>query len=248
MSSSLLRVFSIFLLTLALFGCSARPPSIENTLRSHQIDQRLHQAHQEDIAQINGYQITGQVAFFNDADGSRDAGRYSWNHNETTTSFRLFHHLSGTLARIEQDENESRFIDRHGNVFRGNDLTTLLWQHTGMVIPFELLQSAILGQQPDQQHQVRLSQRLWYPDGTLAHYQASYPTWTGGEERWQVLLGDYQLVSTNTNSVLLPHFIEATQDQLRVRLTISRWRDVSRADVTSLDITKLAAIEGSDSE
>lgn len=239
MSSSLLRILSIFLFALLLLGCSARPPNIDNTLRSHQIDQALHQAHQRQLESVIGYQITGQVAFFNDADGSRDAGRYSWNQSETTTSFRLFHHLSGTLARIEQDADESRFIDRQGNVYRGDDLTTLLWQHTGMIIPFELLQSAVLGQQP----QARLSQRLWYPDGTLAHYQASYPTWTGGEERWQILLGDYLLVTTNTDSVLLPHFIEATQNKMRVRLTISRWRDVTRSSLSGKSLQQEAASE-----
>lgn len=224
MSVSQLRCFSLILLVFVLAGCAARPPSIDNTLRASQIDPRLHQQHQSQLAQINAFQVTGQVAFFDDAEGNRDAGRYSWNQGATTTSFRLFHQLGGTLARIEQDPNESRFIDRQGNVYRGDDLTTLLWQHTGMIIPFELLQSAILGQQPD----VRLSQQLWYPDGTLAYYQASYPTWTGRDERWQVLLGDYQLVTTNGASVLLPHFIEATQNQLRVRLTVSRWRDVQQ--------------------
>mgnify|MGYP001454223308 CR=1 FL=1 len=224
-----LRCLALLLLVFVLAGCATRPPSIDNTLRASQIDSRLHQQHQAQLAQISMFQLTGQVAFFDDAEGNRDSGRYSWNHGKDTTSFRLFHQLGGTLARIEQDLSESRFIDRQGNVYRGDDLTTLLWQHTGMIIPFELLQSAILGQQPD----VRLSQQLWYPDGTLAYYQASYPTWSGGEERWQVLLGDYQLVTTNGTSVLLPHFIEAKQNQLRVRMTVSRWRDVQQLSQTS---------------
>ena len=89
-----------------------------------------------------------------------------------------------------------------------------------MVIPFSLLNQAITGAEPN----ARLRQKRWYANGALATYEAVF-SGVFTEERWLLELGDYRSVPfVGDQQLLLPHRIEASQNNIRVHLRINRWR------------------------
>lgn len=219
-------------------ACASRPAIDGDTLSERQVSSALVQQHQASLTQVQGFSIQGSVAFFNDIDNSRDAARFNWQREEELLNFRLYHQLGGTLARIEQEVMEltssnpvivSTFINRDGDRFESTDLNWLLYQHTGMAIPFTLLNQAITGVQPN----LPVRQQRWYPNGTIAMYNADLSQWhlAGltsqvhfANELWQLQFGDYRLVAAGDGNLLLPHRIEATRDEFRVNIRINRWR------------------------
>ncbi|RUO38699.1 outer membrane lipoprotein LolB [Aliidiomarina shirensis] len=215
-----LQLFSIFCMSIFLTACATRPAIDGDTYTARQIDTNLIEQQQQSLAQLEQFGLQGNVAFFDDAADVRDAARFNWNKTPDATNFRLYHQLAGTLARLEQSENLSVLIDRDGNRYEGSDLNVLLLQHTGMVIPFSLLNQAITGAEPD----ARLRQKRWYANGALATYEAEFTLGAWAEERWVLEFGDYRSVPYADQPLLLPHRIEASRNNIRVHLRISRWR------------------------
>lgn len=223
---------------LFLSACASRPAIDGDTLSERQVSSTLVQQHQANLEQVRGFSIQGSVAFFNDSENSRDAARFNWQRTADLLNFRLYHQLGGTLARIEQEAiaqpagyfvTLSTFINRDGDRFVSTDLNWLLYQHTGMAIPFTLLNQAITGVQPD----LSVRQQRWYPNGAIAMYNADVSQWQQagftsqahfGNELWQLQFGDYRLVVAGDGNLLLPHRIEASRDEFRVNIRINRWQ------------------------
>ncbi|WP_194755946.1 outer membrane lipoprotein LolB [Aliidiomarina indica] len=201
-----------------LSACATTPPATDTA------EPARHADHQAWLSQIVFWNIQGNVAFFNDADGERDAARYTWRqqHTPEATSFRLYHPLRGTLARLEQNEAGGVFTNLEGETFNAEHIDELLYTHTGMPIPFRLMSEAIIGLEPG----VSIANRRWYENGALASYSADISQSSWNQQVWQVALSDYRVVVHNGRSFTMPHMIEATQYPLRIRFQISQWREV----------------------
>ena len=218
--AKLMAAFTLVFACLFLSACVS-PPAIDGeTFTARQLDSELIEIQEQSLAQLSEFGLLGSVAFFDDAEGIRDAARFNWNKTEQETHFRLYHQIGGTLARLQQTDELSVLIDRSGNRYEGSDLNLLLLQHTGMAIPFSLLNQAITGAEPN----ARLRQKRWYANGALATYEAEFRLGTWATERWLLALGDYRSVTFAGQQFLLPHRIEASRDNFRVHLRISRWR------------------------
>lgn len=213
-------LFLIIMASIVLTACATRPAIDGDTYTARQVNSDLVAAQQQSLAQFNNFGLQGSVAFFDDAADIRDAARFNWNKTAEETNFRLYHQLGGTLARLQQTESIGVLIDREGNRYEGSDLNVLLLQHTGMVIPFSLLNQAITGAEPD----ARLRETRWYANGALATYEAEFTLGAWAQQRWLLELGDYRSVPLGNQQLLLPHRIEASRDNIRVHLRISRWR------------------------
>lgn len=212
------RFLLVMVSLLSISGCTLTPPPTATA------EPPEHARHQAWLAQIHFWNIQGNVAFFNDADQQRDAARYTWRQQSSPaeTTFRLYHPLRGTLARLEQAPDGSTFTNQQGEAFHAENIDALLYQHTGMAIPFRLLTEGITGLEPA----LPTANREWYEDGTLARYTADATVFDWDPQVWQVHLSDYRVVVHEGRSFVLPHLIEATQYPLRLRLSISQWREV----------------------
>lgn len=214
------QLFFVAMACLILTACATRPAIDGDTYTARQVNSDLVQTQQLSLAQLNEFGLQGSVAFFDDAADVRDAARFNWDKSPDETTFRLYHQLGGTLARLQQTKSISVLIDRDGNRYEGSDLNLLLLQHTGMVIPFSLLNQAITGAEPD----ARLRQTRWYANGALATYEAEFTLGAWAQQRWLLEFGDYRHVPYGNQPLLLPHRIEASRDNIRVHLRVSRWR------------------------
>lgn len=231
---SLLRIIAVLALLTLLSACASTPAIDGETLSERQVNRQLVQQQQAALATISGFHLQGSVAFFDDAAGNRDAARFNWQRQGEQLNFRLFHQLGGTLARIEQypvmDGQQqywvSRFINRAGESYESDDLNFLLYQHTGMMIPFSLLNQAITGAQPS----VPVRAQRWYENGTIALYSAELAAHANAPstqtQRWQLQFGDYRLLTVANQSMWLPYRIEASQGNMRVNIRVSRWQPV----------------------
>lgn len=207
------------LIILLLTGCATAPSPTVGA------EPQTHAQHQTKLTQIQFWSIQGNLAFFNDASQQRDAARYTWQQRDVPneTIFRLHHPLRGTLARIEQDSSGSRLMNQRGEIFQAEHIDALLYQQSGMVIPFQLIAMAVTGRQPP----LPLANRQWYEDGTLASYTADATVVSWDPQVWHIELSDYRPVIHEGRSFVLPHLIEASQSPIRVRLSISQWRELN---------------------
>lgn len=212
------RLLGIGLFISFLSACASTPQT------SDTVAPERHADHQAWLSEIVFWNIQGNIAFFNDADGERDAARYTWRqqHTPETTSFRLYHPLRGTLARLEQNDSGGVFTNLQGETFNAEHIDELLYTHTGMPIPFHLMSEAIIGLEP----QVSIANRRWFENGALASYTADIGQSPWNQQVWQVELSDYRVVVHNGRSFTMPHMIEASQYPLRIRFQVSQWREV----------------------
>lgn len=68
-----------------------------------------------------------------------------WQHAKNDERIRLFLPLGRGTVQLRQTPAGAVLIDQQGKIYRGATMTGLLWQQTGVEIPFNALQKWLLG-------------------------------------------------------------------------------------------------------
>lgn len=206
-------------LLLLLAGCSLRPSHNEVTSQAPQL---LIEQHQTQIKGISLWRIRGRMAFFNTLEDDRSSATLSWEKETDLSSLRLSHPLRGTLARLTQTATQASLTDMQGETLYAPTVDQLLAWQLGIHLPFQLVEQAMTGRKPAELG----SQYRYYADGTLASYQVASTSLQGGQEQWHIALSRYQKVATPRGDILLPHELEVTHTNYRIRLQINRWSHI----------------------
>lgn len=209
------HLLSLSVAVLLLSACASQPrPATHAEVPPEKISEQ-----QARLEPVTGFTARGRIAFFDEQAGNREAARYHWQQQPTTTQFRLYHGLRGTLARLTADQTGARLTDLDGETHTGPDLTWLLRQQLGLALPIEVLTDAIIGRLPahptDEQH--------YYPDGTLASYRVQAPGPGFGPQEWELTITRYTSVEQEGQHFRLPAELELAHPSYRIRLTISNW-------------------------
>jgi len=215
----ILRLILLSALLGLLAACSLRPDQSE---RFEQVNPRLVEAHQQQLAAINAWRIRGRIALIDTLENNRDAASLSWSQNSEGQQLRISHPLRGTLAQLQvSSSNPSPMASLtlpNGETHTATSVEQLLANHAGIYMPFELIRQALVGSKPAQ----GASAFAYYQDGTLAQYQ--FADWRSGQQ-WQIDLSHYQTVAqpSSNKTVLLPHLIEVTEPGFELKLQINQW-------------------------
>ncbi|MEA3587385.1 outer membrane lipoprotein LolB [Pseudidiomarina sp. 1APP75-27a] len=208
-----MKVRLLLIVALLLSGCAAAPPEIPLSA----IDRNAAERHQQAIASLTDWSISGQLALFNRVEDDRDAVYLEWQHASGEMRLRFYHPLKGTLARLEEDLTGATFFDEEGQPYYGVTAEQLIARIFNFQLPLQLLSEVITGRRPD--GAVQLSYQLHDLDGkpyaTLNRYLVATTS-----EKWQVELSNYQA----EQSYLMPHQLELISPEWRIKLKVSQWK------------------------
>ncbi|MCO4321780.1 lipoprotein insertase outer membrane protein LolB [Aliidiomarina quisquiliarum] len=220
MRNTLLMFFMPFFSLVILTACSSRPNHSE--LSPH-VANALVQQHQHNIARIQAWHIRGRIAFFNLRENDRNAASLSWAKTSAHSMLRLSHPLRGTLAQLEQTPVQASLIDNKGEQHFAPSIDHLLAWQLGLTLPFNLVETAMTGKLPQQFG----SEFSFYADGTVAKYMVT--TRNGprrSKQQWHVNLSRYQRVQSANGLLMLPHELEITHVDYKIRLQINDWSQI----------------------
>lgn len=208
-----MKVRLLLLFALLLGGCAAPPAEIPLSA----IDRNAAARHQQTIASLTDWSISGQIAMINLNEDDRDAVYLEWKHAPAKMSLRFYHPLKGTLARLEQDLTGATFFDQDGQAYYGVTAEQLIARIFDYQLPLQLLSEVITGRRPDDA--VQLSYQLHELDGkpyaTLHRYLVTTPT-----QNWQIELSNYQA----EQQYLLAHQLELVSAEWRIKLKVRQWK------------------------
>lgn len=220
MRNILLTFFIPFFCFVILTACSSRPDQRE--LSPHVVH-ALVQQHQQDIGHISHWNIRGRIAFFNLHENDRNAASLSWLKAHQRSLLRLSHPLRGTLAQLEQTPLEASLIDNKGEQHVASSIDELLAWQLGLNLPFNLVEAAMTGKLPPQLG----SEFGFYADGTVAQYIITTNNGPrSSKQQWHISLSRYKSVHTAAGMVKLPHELEITHVNYKIRLQINDWSQV----------------------
>lgn len=203
--------FVLFLSLIVLSACSSRPTQQQVVTN---VANALVEQHQQRIIHISNWHIRGRIAFSNLLENDRNAATLSWTKGLDESFLRLSHPLRGTLAQLEQTPLAATLTDSKGEQHYAPSIDQLLYWQLGLTLPFSLVENAMTGKIPEQLG----SQFGFYADGTLAEYQI--------DQQWHISLSRYQAVNTATGMLQLPHELEVTHANYKIRLQINEWSRV----------------------
>lgn len=220
MRNILLTFFIPFISLVILTACSSRPD--QSTLSPH-VANALVQQHQQNIARISQWNVRGRIAFYNLHDNDRNAASLSWAKIQERSLLRLSHPLRGTLAQLEQTPQIASLIDNKGQQHFAPSIDELLAWPLGLNLPFNLVEAAMTGKLPPQFG----SEFSFYADGTVAQYIITTNNGPrSSKQQWHISLSRYKSVPTATGMLKLPHELEITHVNYKIRLQINDWSQV----------------------
>lgn len=187
-----------------------------------EVNEQLASVHQQQLTQLTRWQLTGQVAVFDEAADERHAVYLTWQQQPDELAIRFSHPLKGTLARVTEDATGAEFINDEDQRWYASSLDELLADHLQLALPVSLMQAIVTGREP-----AAARNRTYFEEGTLASYDLNYQGTT-----WQVYLQHYRPVdvsamldtSAGDEVVLLPHQFQLTSPAYQIKLRMNEWQ------------------------
>ena len=195
-------------IAMLMSGCamqSARPTLPAVTTPDAQARQA---ARAEALATHQQWSLQGRVGLSNGHNGG--SGRIDW-HQGLTTVIELSAPVTRQSWRLTAGEDFAQLDGLEGGTRKGNDPESLLRDATGFVIPVAALASWVRGAAAATLPSPTLR---FAPDGHLSQLQQGGWTMDYSDWRMQPALG-----------IELPHRLNASQGDARVRLVIDQWQD-----------------------
>ena len=155
------------------------------------------------------WSLQGRVALSNGRNG--DSGRIDWRQDGPRYEVGLSAPVTRQSWRLSGDPTRARLEGLAGGPREGVDAETLLHETTGWVIPVAALASWVRGAADAGLPPATLQ---FKPDGQLAQLQQA--GWTIDYADWQPQTG---------LGIELPHRLNASRGDARVRLVIDAWRE-----------------------
>ncbi|EKE82784.1 lipoprotein insertase outer membrane protein LolB [Idiomarina xiamenensis] len=204
-----MRLLICTCLLLLLSACASRPP--QPSYQANQVDQHLIAEQQQRLANLNDWQLDGQVAVFDLVADERHAVYLRWQQTATHLSMRFSHPLKGTLATLEASAKGAILTDDEGQQWRDRDVKRLLARVLNLQLPIATMQQLVIGRQPSAAENLH-----YYQDGHIAELAL-----TLSDQRWSAQLQDYRAVRNDL--LKLPHAVELTSPQYRIKVKVSQW-------------------------
>lgn len=188
------------LLVLWLSGCAVQT-------KYYSTDSPLWRQHQQQLEQINRYQVRGAFAWI---EGKQKLyARFFWRQN-TSEDYRLL--LTSPLGSTQMDlhvtPDQAQLLDRKGQRHSARSPEQLITELTGMTLPVASLQRWMIGL-PEGAGEYTLDQ----------HYRLKTLNYQQDGKLWQVVYSAYD----DKSRPALPAEITLSQGELRIKLKMDHW-------------------------
>jgi outer membrane lipoprotein LolB len=200
-------------LLLSLAACAVQPvrqppsaPATEAQLQSQARRAAVLSTHRQ-------WTMQGRVALSNGRQGG--SGRIDWQQNGDAYSMALSAPITRQSWRLSGDNHSVRLEGLDGGTRQGDDAEALLRDATGWVVPVAALAGWVRGIAAPHMGPATLA---FDPQGRLT---------TLRQGNWTIDYADWQLQPPL--GVELPHRLNASQDDARVRLVIDAWHEGASA-------------------
>ncbi len=164
-------------------------------------------SHKQQLENLNDWSFTGKLAFIT-ADERHSLNIY-WKQAPQNVHIALTSFLGTTVVDLRKTPFGTQIVDRDGNLFFGEDAELLIKQLTGLVIPVDALQQWIKGNPGNATYQLN-------SDNQVARLTGVDPK----NSPWSITYSDYK----NTQGIALPHKLQLTRPELRLKFAISQWK------------------------
>jgi len=196
-----MRFLSLAGLLLLIAGCTSLPPR-----PVPESSQQTWALRQQDLKQIDGWQLKGRVAIINGEEAWYL--NVDWLQNDGDYRIDMWGPFGAGRVRLQGNEQGVRLIDSDQYVYYSTDPESLLYEHTGVKMPVAGLRYWILGlADPGQSQKEAILDRY----GRLASVQ---------QDAWNVELQRY----TPVGQMELPDKLSVNKDDLRVKMVVDNWK------------------------
>jgi len=189
--------FFYILLPLFFAGCATQPPAELQLNDSWQ-------AQQTKLEKLTDWSLSGKLGIFTPQE--RKSVDIYWQQVEQNFHIRLSGPLGITVLDIEKTASDTVIID--GKEYLSRDVEQLIEELSNMVLPITQLQQWIKGNPIDADYQLDDNQQV----NSLLGFDRN-------NGQWLINYNDYRTVE-ETN---LPHKLQLTRGNLRLKFAISRW-------------------------
>ena len=196
------KFFFILTLLLILSGCSTTPQISADT-KAVSAQQRT-----EQLRISPNWSIKGKLAFISSKE--RKSANVLWRvNNEALERLTLSTFLGINIFDVER-QSKTYQISADGHQLNGKDLTQMIWQLTGLVLPVDAMDKWLRAIPYTQRDKLR------YPPNAIAPDQLT--SYSNGE-MWQVNYQQYRWV----NNYYMPHKLQLTYGDITIKLSINQW-------------------------
>lgn len=192
--------FFYLLLPFLFTGC-AQPPNSELKQNSSW------EVHQTQLEQLSDWSLSGKLAVITPE--KRNSVNIHWQQSDQDFKIHLTTFLGLSVLDIQKTAGETVIIDNDGKRYASMDSAELVNQLSGMDIPIEPLQQWIKGNPSKATYQLDEQQQV--------------SSLLGGNQEsglWAINYADYRTI----NGINLPHKLQLTRGNLRLKFSISKWQ------------------------
>ena len=205
------RLFFTFSLVVVAASCATlhKPEVSPNS-----VSQARHQAHLQDIAGIDQFNIKGRIGV--QAEGKGFSGSLIWQHNKTNDDIALYSPLGGQLASIRKTPENVTLEDAKGNNITAADAETLTQKTLGWQLPLTGLADWSLGRPSSSTIQAS----TWDELGHLS---------TLKQDGWDIQYENY----ADQNGHFLPSKISLRNEKVYLKLLVESWSNITNFSITN---------------
>ena len=192
-----LRFF--YLLIVVLFSGCAKPP---------QTDLHINESwdyQQAQLESLTEWSFTGKIGIFTPE--GRESANLNWHQTSLGFHIRLTGPLGINVLEIQKVDDNTVIID--GKHYISQDIEQLITQLSGIQLPVNNLQQWIKGNPSEASFELDDNQQV-----------ISLLGGTNKNGIWQINYADYRTV----NHINLPHKLQLTRGDLRVKIRVSNWK------------------------
>jgi len=193
------RCLYYLLLPLLFTGC-AQLPDTELTPNNSW------DAQQSQLDKLNHWSLSAKLALITPSE--RNSVNIHWQQSDQDFHIRLTTFLGMNVLEIEKKHQQTTVIDADGKHYVSDNTRELVKQLSGIDLPIQQLQQWIKGNPSGASYQL--------DDNQQVNHLLSGDANSGF---WSVDYSDYRTI----NSINLPHKLQLTRNDLRLKFAISKW-------------------------
>ncbi|WP_117233523.1 lipoprotein insertase outer membrane protein LolB [Vibrio maerlii] len=199
------RLLVVLSISLYLVGC-ATPPESETNVDWQQ--------HQSQLQEITHFRVTGKLGY-KDSEQSQSLN-FIWQHSPEKSELRLTNFLGQTMLNLTTDGTSTKVDTFGGDSYTGSNPSQLIYQLTGIIIPYQQMNSWIKGV-PTSNDTYTLNEQ-----STLASISSPITN-----KPWLLSYQSYMDVASTANAqdaqLPMPKSLRLTRDDLLIKLAITKW-------------------------
>ncbi len=201
------KIKYILLVTLPLLLVACQTDKIKNT---NSIQQQW-LIHQQDLKQVNVFQVNGSIAYFND--NSRNYGRFLIiQQSADNYEIKLSTPVGTNILTLKASNNYAELIDKNGKSYSDTNVESLMSKISNINIPLDSLHNWLKGFSDD------VNADKLDSSGRLVASE-----FMQNNNKWNLKINNYMTRSYKHKNIDLPSIIELTHGDQRIRLKIDNW-------------------------